>query len=83
MDQSRPLTFASDHRNCELCFDLADIVSLNLYPLWYGNEDTGEICDAARGWAERSGTKNSKGIVAEYRRPKLVYSVVQKYYKNR
>jgi beta-glucuronidase len=157
MDQSRPLTFASHHRERELCFDLADIVSLNLYPLWYGNEDPGELCDAARGWADaagglgkpmimsefggdgfygvrspakvkgseerqadiieqnlaaytsrpylsgmfiwqfcdcrvveglgwlmtRSGTKNSKGIVDEYRRPKLAYSIVQKYYKNK
>lgn len=157
MDQSRPLTFASHHRERELCFDLADIVSFNLYPLWYGDEDPGELCDAARGWADAAGgkgkpmimsefgadgfyghrtpakvkgseerqadiieqnlaaytsrpylsgmfiwqfcdcrvvealgwlmtrscTKNSKGIVDEYRRPKLAYSVVQKHYKNR
>ncbi|MDQ0886802.1 beta-glucuronidase [Paenibacillus sp. V4I9] len=157
MDQSRPLTFASHHRERELCFDLADIVSFNLYPLWYGNEDPGELCDTARGWANAAGgkgkpmimsefgadgfyghrsparvkgseerqsdiieqnlaaytsrpflsgmfiwqfcdcrvvealgwlmtrscTKNSKGIVDEYRRPKLAYSVVQKHYKNR
>jgi beta-glucuronidase len=156
MDNSRPLTFASCHRDRELCFDLADIVSLNLYPLWYGDEDPGELCDAAKGWADaagckgkpmimsefgadgfygyrtparvkgseerqadiieqnlaaynsraylsgmfiwqfcdcrvvealgwlmtRSGTKNSKGIVDEYRRPKLAYTIVQKYYKS-
>jgi beta-glucuronidase len=155
MDDSRPLTFASCHRDRELCFDLADIVSLNLYPLWYGDEDPGELCDAARGWADAAGgkgkpmimsefgadgfygyrtparvkgseerqadiiernlaaytsrsylsgmfiwqycdcrvveatgwlmtrscTKNSKGIVDEYRRPKLAYAVVQQYYK--
>jgi beta-glucuronidase len=155
MDASRPLTFASHHREKEICFDLADIVSVNLYPGWYGDEDPGELCDAARGWADAAGgknkpmimsefgadgfygfrsplrvkgteerqadiiehnlaayvtrpylsgmfiwqfcdcrvteslgwlmtracTKNSKGIVDEYRRPKLAYSIVQKYYK--
>lgn len=156
LDASRPLTFASHHRDKELCFDLADIVSFNLYPGWYGDEDPGELCDLARGWADasgglgkpmimsefggdgyygyrdasrvrgteerqadiieanlsaytarsfisgmfiwqycdcrvtegtdwlitRAGTKNSKGIVDRYRRPKLAYATVQRYYKN-
>ncbi|WP_141504937.1 glycoside hydrolase family 2 protein [Paenibacillus luteus] len=155
LDASRPLTFASHHRAKELCFDLADIVSFNLYPGWYGDEDPGELCDLARGWADaigglgkpmimsefggdgyyghrdpsrvrgteerqadiieanlsaytsrpfisgmfiwqycdcrvtegtdwlitRAGTQNSKGIVDRYRRPKLAYSVVQRYFK--
>ncbi|MDF2962565.1 MAG: beta-galactosidase [Paenibacillus sp.] len=155
MDTSRPLTFASHHRDKEMCFDLADIVSFNLYPGWYGNEEPGELCDLARGWADAAGgkgkpvimsefggdgfygyrsptrvkgteerqadiidsnlaaytsrdyvsgmfiwqfcdcrvteegqwpiwraqTKNSKGIVDEYRRPKLAYAVVRKYFK--
>ncbi|MEV5030400.1 glycoside hydrolase family 2 protein [Paenibacillus sp. LPE1-1-1.1] len=155
LDASRPLTFASHHRENELCFDLADIVSFNLYPGWYGDEDPGELCDLARGWADaggglgkpmimsefggdgyyghrdasrvrgteerqadiieanlsaytkrsflsgmfiwqycdcrvtegtdwlitRAGTQNSKGIVDRYRRPKLAYATVQKYFK--
>lgn len=154
LDSSRPLTFASHHRDKELCFDLADIVSFNLYPGWYGDEDPGELCDLARGWANaaggagkpmimsefggdgyygyrdasrvrgteerhadiieanlqayttrpylsgmliwqfcdcrvtegtgwllsRAGTQNSKGIVDRYRRPKLAYAVVKKYF---
>ncbi|WP_139995027.1 glycoside hydrolase family 2 protein [Paenibacillus paridis] len=155
LDASRPLTFASHHRAKELCFDLADIVSFNLYPGWYGDEDPGELCDLARGWADasgglgkpmimsefggdgyyghrdpsrvrgteerqadiieanlsaytsrpfvsgmfiwqycdcrvtegtdwlltRAGTQNSKGIVDRYRRPKLAYTAVQRYFK--
>jgi beta-glucuronidase len=155
LDASRPLTFASHHRDRERCFDLADIVSFNLYPGWYGDEDPGELCELARGWADagggqgkpmimsefggdgyyghrdasrvrgteerqadiieanlaaytsrtfisgmfiwqycdcrvtegtdwlitRAGTQNSKGIVDRYRRPKLAYSVVQKYFR--
>ncbi|CAM4247328.1 beta-glucuronidase [Paenibacillus endophyticus] len=154
LDASRPLTFASHHRDKELCFDLADIVSFNLYPGWYGDEDPGELCDLARDWADasggsgkpmimsefggdgyyghrdasrvrgteerqsdiieanlsaytsrghisgmfiwqycdcrvtegtdwlitRAGTQNSKGIVDRYRRPKLAYATVQKYF---
>ncbi|TFE25206.1 glycoside hydrolase family 2 protein [Cohnella luojiensis] len=155
MDDSRPLTFASHHRDREICFDLVDIVSFNLYPGWYGDEDPGELVDLARGWAEaaggagkpiimsefggdgyygyrdssrvrgteerqadiieanlaaytarpylsgmliwqfcdcrvtegtgwlltRAGTQNSKGIVDRYRRPKLAYDVVKKYFR--
>jgi beta-glucuronidase len=154
MDNSRLLSFASHHRERELCFDLADIVSFNLYPGWYGDEDPGELCDLARMWADqaggcgkpmimsefggdgyygyrdpgrvrgteerqadiieanlaaytkrdylcgmfiwqfcdcrvtegtgwllnRAGTKNCKGIVDSYRRPKLAYDVVRKYF---
>ena len=157
MDSSRPLSFASHHRNRELCFDLADIVSFNLYPLWYENEDPLELVKQARLWADeagglgkpmimsefggdgyygyrdpsrvkgteerhadiiesnlaaytsvpflsgmliwqfcdcrvtegtgwlltRAGTQNSKGIVDRYRRPKLAYSVVKKYFARR
>ncbi|WP_372632090.1 glycoside hydrolase family 2 protein [Cohnella sp.] len=156
LDDSRPLTFASHHRANEICFDLADIVSFNLYPGWYTDEDPGELCDLARGWADaaggagkpmmmsefggdgyyglrdpnrvrgteerqadiieanlaaytarpylsgmliwqfadcrvtegtgwllnRAGTQNSKGIVDKYRRPKLAYEVVKRYFKD-
>ncbi|CAM4346117.1 Glycoside hydrolase family 2 catalytic domain-containing protein [Paenibacillus alkaliterrae] len=155
LDGSRPLTFASHHREKELCFDLADIVSFNLYPLWYGDEDPGELSDQARKWADelggqgkpmimsefggdghyglrdpnrmkgteerhadiigsnldaytkrpfisgmfiwqfcdcrvsegngwllsRAGTQNSKGIVDRYRRPKLAFDIVKKYFR--
>ncbi|MCA0753427.1 beta-glucuronidase [Paenibacillus sp. N4] len=157
MDSSRLLSFASHHRDRELCFDLADIVSFNLYPLWYGDEDPLELVKQARLWADeaggfgkpmimsefggdgyygyrdpsrvkgteerhadiiesnlaaytsvpflsgmliwqfcdcrvtegtgwlltRAGTQNSKGIVDRYRRPKLAYSVVKKYFAGR
>ncbi|WP_199613663.1 glycoside hydrolase family 2 protein [Paenibacillus alkalitolerans] len=66
MDQSRPLTFASHHRDKELCFDLADIVSFNLYPLWYGEEDPGELCDQARKWADEAGGLGKPMIMSEF-----------------
>jgi beta-glucuronidase len=66
LDRSRPLTFASHHRERELCFDLADIVSFNLYPGWYGAEDPGELCDRARGWADAAGGRGKPMIMSEF-----------------
>jgi beta-glucuronidase len=155
LDSSRPITFASHHRERELCFDLVDIVSCNLYPGWYTDEDAGELVDRIRAYADsaggagkpfimsefggdgyygyrdpnrvkgteerhadiieanlkaymsktymsgvliwqfcdcrvteatgwlltRAGTLNSKGIVDRYRRPKLAYQVVKRYFE--
>lgn len=154
LDSTRPLTYATHHRANDICFDLADVISFNLYPGWYTDEDPSELCDSARGWADagggagkpmiisefgadgyyglrdpsrvrgteerqadileanlkayvsrpylsgmliwqfcdcrvtegtdwlitRAGTQNSKGIVDRYRRPKLAYDVVKRYF---
>lgn len=66
LDNSRPLSFASHHRENEICFDLADIVSFNLYPGWYGDEDPAELCDLARGWADQAGGKGKPMIMSEF-----------------
>ncbi|MBM7565873.1 glycoside hydrolase family 2 protein [Paenibacillus sacheonensis] len=66
LDSSRPLTFASHHREKEKCFDLADIVSVNVYPQWYTDEDPGELCDRARAWADELGGKGKPMIVSEF-----------------
>lgn len=66
LDQSRPLTFASHHREKEICFDLADIVSFNLYPGWYGPEQAGELCEQARGWADAAGGLGKPMIMSEF-----------------
>lgn len=66
MDGSRPLTFASHQRERELCFDLADIVSFNLYPGWYTDEDPGALCDQARSWADQNGGLGKPMIMSEF-----------------
>ncbi len=66
LDASRPLTFASHHRAKEMCFDLADIVSFNLYPGWYTDEDPGVLCDEARGWADAAGGSGKPMIMSEF-----------------
>ena len=38
LDPTRPVTFASNHPFDDVCLDLADIISVNCYPGWYGGE---------------------------------------------
>jgi len=40
LDKSRPLTFATCRHFKDICLDLVDIVSVNLYFGWYGTETT-------------------------------------------
>ena len=35
LDQTRPRSFASCQFKTDICFDLVDVVSYNIYPLWY------------------------------------------------
>lgn len=66
LDGSRLLSFASHQRERELCFDLADIVSVNLYPKWYTEEDPGELCDRIHAWAEEHGGRGKPMIMSEF-----------------
>lgn len=66
MDPSRPVTFASHHRDGELCFDLADIVSVNLYPGWYTDEDPSELADQLKLWADAAGGAGKPFIMSEF-----------------
>ncbi len=151
LDSSRPCSYASCQFKTDICLDLPDVVSYNIYPLWYhetppeeyladlyewvqskiqgaekpflitevgaggiygyrrpdkvkwseerqaeileeqlkaicGHKDVsgvyiwqfcdGNVCDSWFGGRPR--TMNNKGIVDEYRRPKLVYEVVKR-----
>jgi len=153
-DGSRPVTFASNQGTRDVCLDLVDIVSWNIYDAWYegGPEDVGpglkkmlkrlhsntsgakgkpvimsefgaggiygvrqrqaakwseeyqctcldeslrvylnhpdlsgafiwQFCDCRitdKIWRGRPRTMNNKGVVDEYRRPKLAYDVVKR-----
>ena len=154
LDRTRPCSFASCKSKSDICFDLPDVVSHNIYPLWYHdtppreclddlynwiqNESGGkgkpfliteigaggiygcrstyatkwseedqahalqeqikailsypdctgvylwQFCDiriSEEGWYGRPRTMNNKGIVDEYRRPKLCYEIVKKLFE--
>ncbi|MBN1137218.1 MAG: beta-galactosidase [Anaerolineae bacterium] len=38
LDPTRPVTYASNHPFDDICFDLADVISINTYPGWYVGE---------------------------------------------
>jgi beta-glucuronidase len=38
LDETRPVTYASNHPFEDVCLDLVDIVAVNCYPGWYGSE---------------------------------------------
>ncbi|MDE5894249.1 MAG: hypothetical protein K2H45_15145 [Acetatifactor sp.] len=154
LDCSRPCSFASCKVKCDISLGLPDVVSYNIYPLWYHDTPPGkylndlyqwvqketegkgkpfliteigaggiyghrstysakwseeyqaralkeqieavlsyldcagiyiwQFCDiriSEEGWYGRPRTMNNKGIVDEYRRPKLCYEVVKKLFE--
>ncbi|MFB8374517.1 glycoside hydrolase family 2 protein [Paenibacillus taichungensis] len=66
LDPSRPRSFASHHRDQELCFDLAEIVSFNLYPGWYTDEKPEELALEAIQWANKLGGADKPIIMSEF-----------------
>lgn len=66
LDSSRPKTFASCQHFTDLCFDLPDIISMNLYPLWYTSDDPSEMLTKEMEWARTVGGAGKPFIVSEY-----------------
>jgi len=154
LDETRPRSFASCQFKTDICFDLPEVVSYNIYPLWYHDTSPDEYLADLYGWvqketagkgkpflitevgagaiygyrtpakvkwseeyqaealekqltailkcedvsgvyiwqfcdcrvcdswfANRPRTMNNKGVVDEYRRPKLAYEVVKKIFR--
>ena len=45
IDPGRPVTFGSNRLTRDVCLDLADVISFNTYPGWYGMEQD-QFCNA-------------------------------------
>ncbi|MCY0879681.1 MAG: beta-glucuronidase [Firmicutes bacterium] len=66
LDPSRPVTYATHHRDRDVCLDLVDIASFNLYPGWYTDENPEELFAAAKQWARSGeGTQKKPVIISE------------------
>lgn len=52
LDQSRPHSFASCKFKTDICFGLPDVVSYNIYPLWYHDTPPGEYLDDLYQWIQ-------------------------------
>ena len=65
LDQSRPLTSATCKHFCDICLDLPDIVSVNIYPLWYNDEPVDECLEKEYEWIQSAGGKGKPVLVSE------------------
>lgn len=52
LDSSRPHSFASCKFKTDICFGLPDVVSYNIYPLWYHDTPPDEYLDDLYQWVQ-------------------------------
>lgn len=81
LDPSRPCSFASCQFKTDICFDLPDVVSYNIYPLWYHDTLPADYLEELYGWVqtetEGAGkpfliTEVGAGAIYGYRTPSRV-----------
>ena len=65
MDLSRPTTSATCRHFRDICLDLPDIVSFNMYSGWYEDCDISKRNDEEIEWIQKSGGENKPIIVSE------------------
>lgn len=65
LDSSRPTTFASCHFKSDICLDLPDIVSMNIYPLWYHDTPAAEYVTEVYEWVQTTQGNGKPFIVSE------------------
>ena len=53
LDPTRPCSFASCKFKTDLCFGLPDVVSYNIYPLWYHDTPPEEYLQDLYDWVQR------------------------------
>ena len=66
LDTSRPTTFATCRHFNDICLDLPDIVSFNIYTGWYQDMDMKERHDQEMDWIAGAGGKDKPVIVSEF-----------------
>ncbi len=65
LDKSRPLTSATCRHFSDICLDLPDIVSVNIYPGWYFDEDVKGYLEKIYGWVQETEGKGKPFLVSE------------------
>lgn len=78
LDSSRPHSFASCKLKSDICFGLPDVVSYNIYPLWYHDTPVEEHLDDLYQWIQKETegagkpfliTEIGAGAIYGYRNP--------------
>lgn len=65
LDGSRPCSFASCKFKSDLCFGLPDVVSYNIYPLWYHDTPPAEYLADLYGWVQTTEGRGKPFLVTE------------------
>ena len=66
LDASRPVTFASCKFFTDICLDLVDVVSMNLYAGWYHDMPPDVYIRQISEWVQRSGGDGKPLIISEF-----------------
>ncbi len=66
LDDTRPVTYASCRHFTDICLDLADIVSFNIYPGWYLDESTASYAGRLLRWMDENGAAGKPVIFSEF-----------------
>ena len=65
LDPTRPVTFASCRHFKDVCLDLVDVVSFNIYPAWYEDVPVSEYLDKLLKWMDENGAKDKPVLISE------------------
>lgn len=63
MDKPRPLK--AGYHDGDICLDLSDVISFNIYPGWYVDTSTEKMLDRLIEWADAHGAANKPFIISE------------------
>ncbi|MCD8326422.1 MAG: hypothetical protein LUC90_07000 [Lachnospiraceae bacterium] len=66
LDQTRPVTSATCRHFTDICLDLPDVVSVNMYSGWYQDVDVREVHDKEMDWIAQSGGAGKPVIISEF-----------------
>ncbi len=65
LDPTRPVSFASCRHFTDICLDLVDIVSFNVYPKWYLDEDVASYLKRLENWMDGNGACGKPILITE------------------
>jgi beta-glucuronidase len=66
LDSSRPVTFATNRYGEDICLDLADLISWNVYYNWYQDRQPGPALQETIEYTENCGGGNKPLLISEF-----------------
>ncbi len=66
LDPSRPVTFASCRFFTDICMDLPDVASFNIYPKWYHGAPAADYAKEMADWMDTVGAADKPIVFSEF-----------------